>query len=82
MSDAARRIPNTQPNRLKRMEYKYCKCGHPIGIEQTDASTTFFDEFDRERPIIVCPACNTWIKADKLQYSELQRKALVKAYRS
>ncbi len=81
MSKKSHVTPKTQSKRSNGMSKKYCACGHAIGVTHTDTSTTFYDEFDRDKPITICPACNKRIKADKLQYSELQRKALVKAYR-
>jgi hypothetical protein len=65
-------------NKSKGMLYKSCKCGHRIGVEHTDNPTTFYDEYDWEKPITVCPSCNEPITAENLQLSEKQRQALVK----
>ena len=62
------------------MSYRYCPCGHPIGVQKLEDSCLYYDDFDWEKPIETCPTCQVDIEAEKLGFSEEQKKALARAY--
>jgi len=71
-------VPDREP---RAMIYKYCACGHAIGVQESHDSRTFYDDFDWQKPIEVCPSCQEPIDAGKLEFSEEQARALGRAYR-
>jgi hypothetical protein len=62
--------------------YKYCvECGHEIGLLRNSDPPQFFDKADRQKPIDVCPTCNTpLIETDDVDYSDQQRELLGSVY--
>lgn len=81
-------IPEVSPNSLSEskstrkiklnttMLYKYCPCGHPVGVEMATNAPPFYDNFDWDKPIDTCPSCHKLIKASELDFNEEQLDCL------
>ena len=48
---------------------------------QLDESVVFYDSFDWQKPIEICPSCQVVIEAQNLVFSEEQSAALGRVYR-
>jgi hypothetical protein len=62
------------------MLYKYCQCGHPIGMEMSTDGPPFYDGFDWDKPIDTCPSCHKPITNGGLEFSAEQSACLHDVY--
>ena len=65
----------------RHMLYRYCSCGHPIGIEKTSDPHRFYDRWDWNEQVETCPSCGRLIEASELEFSEEQLACLDRVYR-
>jgi hypothetical protein len=63
------------------MVLKYCRCGHPIGIEHPSDPYRFYDSGDWNKQVETCPSCGCVIEAEGLDFSEEQAACLARVYR-